>query len=541
MNQHSYSVSATTSNPRNRFDLTRFKTNITFNAGTISPFFYQEVIPADTFTVHPELFIRMSTPIFPLMDRIFFDIFFFFVPNRLVWNKWVNFWGERKNPDDSIDYVIPQVVSPVGGYGYDTLFDKLGVRPAIANLSTDALRYRGYNLIWNEWFRDENLQDSVVVNDESDGPDPYQDYVLLPRGKRHDYFTSCLPWPQKGPSVTLPLGDRADVKGIGFSDYNSFELANRDVRQTGGDTVYSLSQIDASRDLSNQAYTGTKIAFDVASGTGATAYPNIYADLTTATSVTVSNLRQAEALQCLGELDARGGTRYPEINYSYYGVVSADGRLHRPEYLGGGAMNLNVHPVVQTSASQRGFDGTPQGNLSAFATASNNGNSVQNGFTRSFTEHGFILGLISVRTEQSYQYAMDRSHFYRTKYDFHLPVFNNLGEQSVLQQEIYPTGVESEDQKVFGYIPRFDHLRAVYGTVTGAFRSDHPESLDPWILSQEFANAPVLGSEFIVENPPMDRVLAVVSDTQFIADGKIHVNAVRPLPLYSIPALGVRL
>lgn len=501
----------------------------TFDSGYLIPVFFDEVLPGDSFKLRATLFARLATPIFPVMDNMYLDTFFFFVPNRLVWSHWQQFMGEQANPGDSISYLIPQMVSPAGGYAANSLQDYFGL-PTAGQVSAGqtvshaSLLMRAYNLIWNQWFRDENLQNSVTV-DLGDGPDTYTNYVLLRRGKRADYFTSCLPWPQKGATaVSLPLGTSAPVISNGTDPNLSL---------FGGSQNYPITTGN-----SGSTYL-LRTATDLGSSNASVIWGNnsgLVTDLTNATAATINQLRLSISIQQMLERDARGGTRYTEIIRSHFGVISEDARLQRPEYLGGGSVPVNVNPIAQTSATGVTGGSSPQGNLSAMGTVLSKGN----GFTKSFTEHGHVIGLISVRADLNYQQGLHRMWSRSTRYDFFDPIFANLGEQAVLQKEIYVTGTTSADNTVFGYQEHWAEYRYKPSVITGQFRSTYATPLDGWHLAQKFTSAPTLNSTYIQDTPPVNRIVAVGSGAtgqQFLLDAFFDYHTARPMPTYSVPGL----
>jgi hypothetical protein len=511
--QHLFSKVPTAEIPRSSFNRSHgYKT--TFDAAKLIPVFVDEALPGDTFNLRMTAFGRLATPLHPFMDNMYLDSFFFAVPVRLIWDNWQKFNGEQIDPGDSTDFTVPIMTSPGGGYAEQSLSDYLGLPTKVASLDHSSLWHRAYNLIWNEWFRDQNLQDSVVV-DKDDGPDSPTDYVVLNRGKRHDYFTSSLPWPQKGDSVELPIGASAPVEldststgtgglmrtaathGIGFGLQNLSANAGDIEINAVGDGVYDPN--------------GTLLA-----------------DLSSAAGSTVNALRQAFQIQKLLERDARGGTRYTEIVRAHFGVISPDARLQRPEYLGGGSSTINVNPVAQTSET----GSSPQGNLAAFGTVTAN----RHGFTKSFTEHCVLLGLVSVRADLNYQQGLNRMFSRSTRYDFYWPALAHIGEQAVLSKEIY-ADASANDDDVFGYQERYAEYRYKPSVVTGQMRSNATTSLDTWHLAQEFGSRPVLDDTFIQENPPVDRVIAVPSEPHLLLDAYFDLKCARPMPVYGVPGL----
>ncbi len=498
----------------------------TFDEGKLIPIFVDEVLPGDSFKLKVTTFTRMATPIFPVMDNLYLETFFFFVPMRLIWENFQKFMGEQENPGDSTDFLIP-TATPTSSVAVGSLSDYFGIPTGINNLSYNILPHRAYWLIWNEWFRDENLQDSVPVFKGDAGKVWESDTAVngfgpadcAPRGKRYDYFTSCLPWPQKGPGVELPLGDTA---GVGVLNTDRIPIHN-----SLSQNIFGLNY--------TQATTSPIVTYSVGfNGTdsvnpGNTGLTHLFADLSTATAVTINSLRQAFQLQRYYEKDARGGTRYIEKIKSHFGVTSPDARLQRPEYLGGHSDRININPVVQTSSTD---STSPQGNLSAFGVSG----ARYHGFSKSFVEHGYIIGLANVRADLTYQQGLNRMWSRKTVLDFYWPSFAHLGEQAVLNKEIYAQGT-SQDDEVFGYQERYGEYRYKPSLITGKFRSTYARSLEAWHFSQKFENLPTLSNQFIQDNPPINRCLAVPSEPHFLMDAFFNLKCVRPMPLFGTPGL----
>lgn len=525
--RYSFSQVPTANIARTRFNRSHgLKT--TFDAGWLIPVFLDEVLPADTKTLKATFFCRMATLATPLMDNLYLDTHFFFVPFRLVWDNFQKFMGEQENPGDSIDYLVPTCTSPEGGYEVQSIYDYLGLPIGVGGLEHSEIPLRCCYLIYNEWFRDENLQDSLEFS-KGDNASP-NGFQLFRRGKRLDYFTGALPTPVKFvDGIEIPLTGNAPVIGNGMT-----------LGLTNGSGNYGVWQqaFQSNHLIASSGAYGTSVGSDSVSGDatagitfGVTTDPaksGMVADLSLVNAATINSLRMAFQMQRLLEKDNRSGTRYVEILRSHFGTISPDARLQRPEYLGGSSTLFMVNTVEQTSAT--GSGDTPQGNLSAFAVAG----SKIHGFTKSFVEHGYIIGFVSVRADLNYQQGLHRLWSRSTRYDFYFPVLAHLGEQAILNKEIYAQGTD-EDNAVFGYQERWAEYRYKPNQITGKFRSQYAQSLDVWHLAQDFSELPKLNSEFIVDNPPVDRVIAVQDEPQFLLDAYYKMYDVRPMPMYSVP------
>lgn len=512
----------------------------TFNAGELIPLLVEEVLPGDTFQLNTSLVIRMSTPIHPVMDNAYFDLYYFYVPSRIVWEHWKEFNGENTTTawEQQVEYEIPQLTSPTStGWEKGTIADYMGIPTGIAGLSVNALPFRAYVKIWNDWFRDQNVQDPALIDIDDTtragvNTGTYQSDAQLggkplPVNKYHDYFTSCLPEPQKGPAVLLPLGDTAPVYPINQDGGNLFKTSD------GVPTSIYLR-------TGNSSQGSTGLNFDIRAATNSnstpengTLYSNMQADLSNATAATVNELRQAFQLQKLYERDARGGTRYIEVIKSHFGVTSPDQRQQRPEYLGGTRIPININDVIQTSSTDTT---SPQGNTAAYSLT---GERETASFTKSFTEHGYIIGVGCVRTEHTYQQGLERMWSRKRRFDFYWPALANIGEQAVLNKEIYAQGT-AEDDEAFGYQEAWAEYRYKPSRVSGAFRSTYEQTLDVWHYGDKFTALPTLTDTFMRETKNnIDRTLAVQStqEDQFLADFYFETKATRPMPIYSIPGM----
>ena len=563
---------------RSRFDRSS-SVKTTFNTGDIVPFFLEEVLPGDTFNVKTSKVVRMQTLLTPLMDNLYLDTYYFFVPNRLVWQHWKEFCGENTESAwiPETEYAMPQITSPADtGWEVGTIADYFGIPTGVANLSVSALPFRAYALIMNEWFRDENLQDPLVVpvddatvagvnsttfvTDVAKGGKPYK------AAKYHDYFTSALPAPQKGPDVSIPvsLGSELPVYGTGDPLYltdGNFTYPFLSVGKSLGELSYTGTAI------ANSGATGSKVGDIYANGNGFYSEPNsgggthnwkgkvmgvptkekmdslavpglvgsgLVAVYDGAVSVaTINQLRLAFQIQKFYERQARGGSRYTEVVRSFFGVTSPDARLQRPEYLGGNRVPININQVIQQSGTESAT--TPQGTVVGMSQTTD----TNSDFTKSFTEHGFIIGVMVARYDHTYQQGLDRLWSRKDKFDFYWPVFANIGEQAIKNKELYAQGT-AEDDEVFGYQEAWAEYRYKPNRVTGEMRSSYAQSLDVWHLADDYSKLPSLSAEWIQEDAStVNRVIAVSDNlsAQFFADIYVKNLCTRPMPMYSIPGL----
>lgn len=517
--QHSFAQVPDVNISRSKFDRS-YAVKDTFDFDYLVPIFIDEILPGDTCNLNVNTFARLATQKVPIMDNMYVDYFFFFVPNRLVWTNWEKFNGAQTDPGDSTDFVIPTLTTTAAtGEVVGSIFDKFGIPTQVPGLEINALPFRAYNLIWNQWFRDQNLQDSLVISTD-DGPDLPSEYALLKRGKKHDYFTSALPSPQKGTAIDLPLGTSAPII------VNSGSILPAILRDDTTHAVAAGAALTANGGGFLAGLAGQTLILD----------PNtsLLADLSTATAATINQLRQAFSVQSMLELDARGGTRYVEILQAHFNVISPDFRLQRPEYLGGGRSQINVHTVPQTSPTA-GADA--QAALAAYATASTQGGGV--GFTKSFVEHGYVIGMACARADITYQQGLNKMWTRQTRFDFFWPKLQELGEQAVLNKEIYAQGTANptQDAAVFGYQERYAEYRYKPSEIHGEFRSTYATPLDMWHLAEEFGSLPALNAAFIVQSTPIDRAIAVSGAPHLLFDAWFGYKHARPMVTYGVPSM----
>lgn len=537
---------------RSRFDRSSsYKT--TFNVGDLIPFYVDEVLPGDTFSVDTSKVVRMQTLLTPLMDNIYLDTYFFFVPNRLTWEHWREMMGENRQSAwlPTVEYTVPQLTSPAGGWSVGSIADYFGIPTGVAGLSVNALPFRAYALICNEWFRDENLTDplNIPVSDATvagSNGNVYQTDVVkggkpFRAAKYHDYFTSCLPAPQKGPDVTIQLEQATRLPVIASGTWGSQSVISTDPIQLSRSPSHADRNawpIQANLDFQHADPGDLRVGMANSpspAGTYQNMYPvNLWAvNDGHAAVATINQLRMAFQIQKLYERDARGGTRYIEILKSHFGVTSPDARLQRPEYLGGSRIPINVNQVVQSSSTES--NGTPQGNTAAYSLTVDS----HSEFTKSFVEHGFLIGLMVARYDHSYQQGLERFWSRKDRFDYYWPVFANIGEQAVKNREIFAQGT-AEDEEVFGYQEAWADYRYRPSRVTGEMRSQYAQSLDVWHLADDYDSLPSLSDEWIREDfSTVNRVLAVSDNVsaQLFCDIFIRCLATRPMPLYSIPGL----
>lgn len=512
-----------------------FSYKTTCSEGFLVPFYNDIMYPGDTFIGNATIFGRMATPVFPIMDNLFVDTFYFGIPWRLVWDKFQEFMGEVNRSGEIIINEIPHRTVSVA-YEPNSLEDYFGLPTKVTGYSHSILPLRAYALVYNEWFRSDYLQDPIGIefgDYNEDSVNNYDDkYVLMRRGKRFDYYTSCLPFPQAGPGVEVSLTGNAPVYGDGSSMVFNYSGGRAGVicdTTSGGNAPLKLNALAPGRSVGTSVpSSGVSINAQVV-GLATDGNTGVYADLSDLTAITINTLREAFAMQQFLERLAIGGNRYTEIVYSMFGVKSPDARLQRPEFLGHGQTRININPVEQTAQSS---DTSPQGNLAAYGVF----RGQHHAFSYSATEHMIILGLLSIRSDLTYQQPLWKQWSYKTREELYWPQFSHLGEQAVYTREIDCRGDDS-DSLVFGYQERYGECRYYPSLITGLFKSNTNSGLDRWHLSQDFKTAPVLNSDFIVDDPPVSRVVAVPTEPHFYIDIYMDLQCIRPMPIYSTPGL----
>lgn len=533
--------------PRANVPRARFKRDYslltTMNEGDLVPIYCDEVLPADTAKIDLNALMRMSTPLYPVMDNCYCDFYFFFVPSRLLWEHFENLMGQNDSTfwAEKVEYTTPKTTAPTGGWNVGTLADYFGIPTGVENLQVNSLPFRAYVKIWNEWFRDENLQQPVTMsktdattagsNTGTELTDAEAGGQPLKVCKYKDYFTSCLPSPQKGEAVALPMTGGVP---IGFYNPSTGDVTTKTDKMKA---IATEAGLDGNPfyanywDMGDGPYANKGLALSN-SKSSAVSGVNLGADLSNATAATINELRQAIAVQHILERDARTGTRYKEILQGAWGVISPDARLDRSEYIGGYRLPININQVIQTSSTD---STSPQGNTAAFSMTTMSRNMA----TYSATEHGFIIGLAAVRVDHSYQQGLSRMWTRSTRFSYYDPMLANLGEQAVLNQEIYAQG-NAQDEEVFGYQEAWADYRYRTNMITGEMRSTYAQTLDAWHYADKYKSLPTLSSDWIKEGTEnIDRTIAVQSDNgrQFICNFYFDQTWTRAMPIYSIPGL----